>query len=102
MFGRYIFFLPRAPAQRKAEFLKARIVHLSAYRLRSCWRPSSSSWCPSPVLRHGLDLHTVVLLASALVPGLAAVLTECSERLARNAQAGHTIACAGCFGAPTR
>jgi hypothetical protein len=47
-------------------------------------------------------LHTVVLLASGLVPGLAVVLIGYSERLARNAQAGHTIAGAGCSGAPTR
>jgi hypothetical protein len=57
---------------------------------------------PESVLLHGLDVHTVVLLASGLVRGLAVVLIGYSERLARNAQAGHTIAGAACSGAPAR
>jgi hypothetical protein len=89
VFGQYIFFRRHGfQHNSKAEFLEtwsSISLMMTAFVLAPVFFlvvPESGK-----VLLRGLDLHTAVLLAIGLVPGLAAVLTGYSERLALNAQA---------------
>jgi hypothetical protein len=91
VFGQYVFFRRRGfQHNRVAEVLEtwaSIFLMMTAFVLVPLLLLVASGKIGNYTFFPGLDLHTVVLLLSGLLPGSAAALTAYSERLALKAQA---------------